>query len=246
MADKEMTKCQVCCQHFTETGEQVPRILPCFHTLCEVCVANGIGKDNKLKCPECSRVHPAPNGAKSFTQNKYILIHLRQMLNNTTSRRRSSRKRTLLHSNTENEGKENKRPKIQEDEEIAEMCEQHDKKMILFCRQRKCQKLICDECLTSEHKKHDFVSLKERLEQLEKDTRMKHEALVMNLNADVDDLEIVKKNLLEGHKKAKKKSSDTVMRLRLRKELVLKEITKKFVKMSKEAKEKHGSPTRES
>ena len=38
MADSEddITNCPVCFEEYTEEGDHVPRILPCYHTICQV------------------------------------------------------------------------------------------------------------------------------------------------------------------------------------------------------------------
>ena len=76
MADiDEVRNCPVCFDSYNDTGEKIPRILNCFHTLCEKCVKE-ILKNKKLECPQCRAVHPAPDGCVSFPQNKYIISAL--------------------------------------------------------------------------------------------------------------------------------------------------------------------------
>ena len=78
MADDgdDLTNCSVCFDEYTETGDYIPRILPCFHTLCEECLGQLVQNDG-LNCPECRVKHTAPNGKTSFPQNKYVLAHLK-------------------------------------------------------------------------------------------------------------------------------------------------------------------------
>ena len=64
--------CQICLEDFEETGDKVPRILPCSHTVCQKCLAQLI-RQKLVKCPECRLKHKAKNDVKSFPQNKYIL-----------------------------------------------------------------------------------------------------------------------------------------------------------------------------
>ena len=76
---KEMddtTFCPVCFEEFKETGDHVPRLLPCTHTLCHKCICDLLS-ENILTCPQDTLVHSAENGIISFPQNKYILKHLR-------------------------------------------------------------------------------------------------------------------------------------------------------------------------
>ena len=59
-------ECPICNEDFTLEGSNVPRILPCNHSLCEMCI-EGILRQNPercdlLQCPECKKKHPAPKG----------------------------------------------------------------------------------------------------------------------------------------------------------------------------------------
>ena len=73
----DTTNCQVCFETFKETGEHVPRILQCFHTVCEKCIKQ-LMKENTLECPECRTKHPAVNGILSFPQNKYVISNIKR------------------------------------------------------------------------------------------------------------------------------------------------------------------------
>ena len=57
--------CQVCFEAFEETGDLIPRLLPCTHTLCETCIAQMIRQDI-LECPECRQKHLATTKEKSL------------------------------------------------------------------------------------------------------------------------------------------------------------------------------------
>ena len=86
----DVTECPVCFEFYDESGEHVPRLLPCTHTLCENCVRSLL-KEKSLRCPECKTTHQAPNEVLNFPQNKYILILLRKVKkgeNEQTSERR--------------------------------------------------------------------------------------------------------------------------------------------------------------
>ena len=71
------TNCPVCYEDFEENGDHVPRILQCFHTVCEKCIKQ-LMKENTLECPECRTKHAAANGFLSFPQNKYVISVLRR------------------------------------------------------------------------------------------------------------------------------------------------------------------------
>ena len=74
----EDTTCSVCCEEFAETGDHVPRLLPCSHTMCNKCVKE-ISKKTFLVCVECRKKHTIPSKTKTFPQNKYILNALKAL-----------------------------------------------------------------------------------------------------------------------------------------------------------------------
>ena len=129
--------CQICFENYTESDEHVPRLLPCTHTLCEACIEHML-REESLTCPECRVKHPANNGVRTFTQNKYIL---------TSMRRKSFRKSLKLAKNI---------PK----------CEAHGEELVLFCTHNECLKPICLSCLTTEHVGHKVVDVKEGIKEL--------------------------------------------------------------------------------
>ena len=59
---------------------RIPRLLPCSHCYCELCLDLQLkGTNGKaLKCPECRQSHPVSfRRVKTFPQNKYTLALLR-------------------------------------------------------------------------------------------------------------------------------------------------------------------------
>ena len=58
--DEDMT-CSARFEAYTEIGDHIPRILPCYHTLCEKCIRQLI-LHKKLECPECRANHEAKHG----------------------------------------------------------------------------------------------------------------------------------------------------------------------------------------
>ena len=76
----DMTNCSVCFEVYAETGSHIPRLLPCTHTVCEMCIRQLIQGKEALNCPECRVRHPAHNGVKTFPQNKYILTHIKRQI----------------------------------------------------------------------------------------------------------------------------------------------------------------------
>ena len=78
MADIDDTiECPVCFEFYEVSGDHIPRILHCFHTLCEKCVRRLLN-NKKMECPQCRAKHSAPEEVKSFPQNKYIISTLRK------------------------------------------------------------------------------------------------------------------------------------------------------------------------
>ena len=73
-------ECPICKYDFTSEGNNVPRILPCSHSLCEMCIKTLLQNNNRniLQCPECKKKHPAPKEAQSFQQNKFLLPFIRR------------------------------------------------------------------------------------------------------------------------------------------------------------------------
>ncbi len=83
----DITSCTVCFEDF-DLAVHVPRILPCLHSLCDVCLENlcrAPGR-NHIQCPECRVQHKTDgSGAKKFPQNKYIISFLHQKQQNLSN-----------------------------------------------------------------------------------------------------------------------------------------------------------------
>ncbi len=60
LSEDETTNCPICFEPYSTT-EQLPRILPCHHSLCEECIETILNRKpkGKLECPECRWV-PRP------------------------------------------------------------------------------------------------------------------------------------------------------------------------------------------
>ena len=75
---EHMLLCHVCFEGFDESGDCVPRLLPCSHTLCHKCLRK-LTRERFVTCPECRTTHPTPESEeRSFSQNNYILTILRE------------------------------------------------------------------------------------------------------------------------------------------------------------------------
>ena len=153
MADalEHLLSCQICLEDFEETGDFVPRILPCSHTLCEKCMKVLIGhspKGDRLECPECRRKHAVVDNVRTFPQNKYLLANIHRKMSVETTK-------GIVQ------------------EKVAK-CEAHGKELILYCKQIGCGKVICQKCLTKFHRGHDVIDIeeKERLTLLSKVTSL--------------------------------------------------------------------------
>ena len=70
-----ITNSPVCYESYGETGENIPRLLPCGGSVCGKCI-DELLDGNSLDCPECGIKHPAQNGVRSFPAN--ILTHIRR------------------------------------------------------------------------------------------------------------------------------------------------------------------------
>ena len=88
-------------------------------------------RNDKLKCPECRKTHEA-EGIKSFPQNKYIFTQIKRKSHDDGG--------TVFGT---------------------EMCEEHQKELILFCTEIACQKAICIVCLKQSHRKHDVTDVED-------------------------------------------------------------------------------------
>ncbi len=130
MSDEgDLSTCTICMEDYTISGAHVPRILPCHHTVCDKCLSTLLVASRRMVCPECRAEHPAPEQAKSFPQNKYILSHI------------ASGTRT---------GSKKKQP--------GEWCAAHGKEMALFCEESQCNRPLCVGCI-GQHKGHLVAEL---------------------------------------------------------------------------------------
>ena len=85
-------------------------------------------------CPECRKVQEASREAKSFPQNKYLLVQIH-------------RKKT---------------DDAKEDLHTPEKCKKHGKELVLYCTQELCQKSICISCLKTDHAGHKWTEIEEQ------------------------------------------------------------------------------------
>ena len=193
-----MLSCVVCLEEFEETGDHIPRLLPCSNTLCESCIKQLI-RNQELECPECRAKHDAKNEEKSFPQNKYLLIQIK-------------RKPT--------EAKE-----LKSERNVKQLCEEHGKELVLFCKEPGCQKSICPSCLKMYHRRHDVT-------EIEDETR---EVLMKNITFVEKNLK-EKVTILNGAKKDVHTKTEVCLNdLENRREEIKKEIDEQFDQMKKKS-----------
>ena len=134
-----MLSCVVCLEEFEDSGDHIPRLLPCTHTLCETCVKQLI-RNQKLECPECRAKHDAKNQEKSFPQNKYLLTQIKR--------------------------KPTEASELKSEKNEKEVCEEHGKELVLFCKETGCQKPICPSCLKLYHRRHDVTDIEDETKEI--------------------------------------------------------------------------------
>ena len=142
MADAENIRvCPVCSYDYQVEGEHVPRILPCFHTVCEKCIKGKLGTGSSLECPQCGIEHTRQNDVKNVQENKYIISYIKKMAEAQPAEM------------------------VEKPDMGRKQCSKHGKELNIFCNQSGCQMPICLMCLKDEHKAHDFCDLQEVAEE---------------------------------------------------------------------------------
>ena len=197
----DLTNCPVCFDEYTETGDHIPKILPCSHSLCGKCLEVLI-RNSKIDCPECRVKHEAASGTRSFPQNKYIVTHLQK-------------KQTT----------EAKAHKIISDGS-CEMCPDHGREKILFCKDTGCKKSVCPICFARYHKNHQFIDLEVQ--------KKKCEPLLANIEALNRDLFDTRRHLVSTKEDADNQILACTKAITLQREETMNEINKKFDSMLKE------------
>ena len=62
--------CRVCHEQF-DNKIHVPKMLPCQHTFCQICLSSIAAGSNTLTCPLCKSKHSVPNNG--FTMNRAVM-----------------------------------------------------------------------------------------------------------------------------------------------------------------------------
>ena len=74
------SSCPVCSKDYTETGENVAKLLPCTHTVCGYCAENKLFQyfERSLTCPVCEKEHHFFDGVESVSVNQYVRAMVRK------------------------------------------------------------------------------------------------------------------------------------------------------------------------
>ncbi len=134
MASNDLTNCPVCLEKY-DTDKHIPRILSCFHTLCQVCLATFIQQTpRRIQCSECRKaIKIDAKGITAFQQNKYIMSFLQQ----------------------ESEKAKN----------AVSICIEHNRALTHYCKGNDCKKLICYQCQQGSHSAHDVVEVEDPMQE---------------------------------------------------------------------------------
>ena len=113
-----------------------------------------------LECPECRRKHEVKNEERSFPQNKYLVMQIRN------------------------------KPEVQEKEpkpEDVPKCEEHGKELVLYCREEGCKVPVCPLCIAN-HLKHEIMDIETGMKEEIKE-KMRHDFIeeVARVSTDLED-----------------------------------------------------------
>ena len=198
--------CPVCFEEYSDSGDHVPRLMPCSHTLYQKCIKALLEGGLQIECTECRKKHQAPQAERSFPQNKYILENM-------------ALKARIA-----------KLDQADRKEETCDLCPDHQEKLILFCKNTTCRKLICRTCLTKSHKHHDFVDMSEGQQIIRaKNLKMK-EALLGEIDRELGVQEKVRSNFLKAQQEVSQKLATTLEKLRREKQTVMERFEERIEK----------------
>ena len=199
---ERLLDCDVCRRPFTdESGDRLPRNLPCGHTLCHFCVVQLMAGGRELVCPTCrhsSNANTKRSGPQTFPQNLFALA-LRDEFK--------------------------KRQKIDNG-----MCEEHSRPSRFYCIDKGCRQTICYQCSIEHHQGHQCEEfdqvLKEKQRELENAfgrgrVLLRHQMYCLQHNADAK-----KEQFMSSLKKNKE---DAIKAIRQSYKKQEKEYQKRFV-----------------
>ena len=208
MADKgdDINNCPVCLDVYEENGDHVPRILPCGFTLCDKCIGRLL-QGKSLDCPECRIRHDVVNGTRSFPRNKYILRNMQGCYVRGKPSETQYELKTV---------------------ERFDECRIHRKEMNIYCKDTRCQKIICESCMIKHHVGHAVVNIKE-------EHKEKAEILFTKLESVTKDLHTKKTKILNAKEIIERNSETCVVKLKTRKEELIKMISRRYDNLMKDA-----------
>jgi len=113
--EREVT-CAVCLHQYTE-----PKVLPCLHYYCKLCVIKMAAKKNPLTCPECRKETKVTAGKEEELPTAHFINRLKELYA--------------------------KQEKALSGKVCCEICTKHRIQAESFCKQ--CEKFICRRCVES-------------------------------------------------------------------------------------------------
>lgn len=144
------TNCPICYDTYNDK-DKIPRILPCGHTFCQICLLD-LRTSNILTCPTC---------------RKFFTPEVKQLIKNFTILDYIYNKKSIdqmggvcpsLHGNNSqsNAGLRSGQHEDEREESFVDkFCIKHpQKKTKYFCEN--CQTYICSKCVVGEHKGHQI------------------------------------------------------------------------------------------
>nr|XP_006814333.1 PREDICTED: tripartite motif-containing protein 2-like [Saccoglossus kowalevskii] len=69
--DDRFLQCPICLERFVK-----PKILPCFHSFCESCLASDAARRKKPKCPLCRKFFMIPRGGVQVLADNHLLNNI--------------------------------------------------------------------------------------------------------------------------------------------------------------------------
>ena len=171
-------ECHSCFEKFALLGIE-PVVLSCGHSLCEKC-AEDI-EEQRAVCSECQ---------EKVTTDK--ITEIEEAKEEEEKDKEEGGEKENPPKDEEEKSNKNHIPVEREKKPTKkmEMCKRHDREITFFCNNPDCQKEICQICILEEHKKHEFLDLKNLQEE-------KRRILLVNTEALKKDIQTNKAKLLD-------------------------------------------------
>jgi len=205
--------CEICSEDFDDKIH-IPRVLPCFHAFCGVCLEK-LHRDGSLSCPNCRRETPV-QGVFPVDMTRMAILDLKRSVQSqggvscqgcSEGARATSRCQDCAEFLCEDCSAAHRRVKLSKDHTVvslseaakspekflqtSEKCERHaDEKVKLFCVT--CSKAVCAICALTMHKKcEELVELDSVLDKKKKEAKNRfiliiREAFVSRFVEDVE------------------------------------------------------------